>query len=740
MAYISLYRKYRPQTFADVVGQEHVTRTLRNAITEGRVASGYLFCGTRGTAKTTCARILAKALNCIGPDGLRTDPNPEPCGVCGPCVSIANSSFVDVLEQDAASHGKVDDVRDITGSIKFPPMEGRYKVYIIDEAHQLSRDAMDAFLKTLEEPPDRVVFILATTEQDKLPITISSRCQVFEFKRGSVAQISSRLSEVLQAEGVAAQPGAITLVARAADGSYRDSLSLLEQVLAYKRQNLTAQDVDVVLGAVGEDVLNRVVELIANSDAAGAFALAGEVLESGRDVRQFLKSLSARVRDLLFVGVGAQPVEAGDLDDSPALRAQAAKFSPAQLMHALEVLTDAEQETRRNNQHRLLLEMTLLRLMRLPQALSPASEVKFAAIAPVPFPVPGEAAPVPPAAPAPAKAVPPSVPAPAKAVPPSVPAEPVPAPRPVAAKAEVAPPPAFAEAAPVPPARAADAAPAASPAFAEAEAAPPALRNGTAKSAPTPEPTAPIDDMPLLLLPDEEPARTLSLIGDIPPLLSDEEESDLADDDDDVDDMAVPLPGDDDLDILMPEADALPSMMVTSADQHAETEDFMQVQQVARETPTAPAAPSLPPPSEDADTPPELLQLQKSWQEVINRMGSRAPSGVALVRDAKPTALHGHTFTLEFTSQFFVDRLAKNEKGRITIEDVINKTLDAAPETYKIKCIMQGEGGPANGAAKKVGMPSSAPRPAPTEADSALLDEVIAVFGGRVLDDTDAKG
>jgi len=707
MAYISLYRKYRPQTFADVVGQEHVTRTLRNAITEGRVASGYLFCGTRGTAKTTCARILAKALNCIGADGMRTDPNPEPCGVCGPCVSIANSSFVDVLEQDAASHGKVDDVRDITGSIKFPPMEGRYKVYIIDEAHQLSRDAMDAFLKTLEEPPDRVVFILATTEQDKLPITISSRCQVFEFKRGSVAQISSRLSEVLLSEGVAAQPAAITLVARAADGSYRDSLSLLEQVLAYKRQNLTAQDVGIVLGAVGEDVLNRVIELVAHSDAAGAFALAGEVLESGRDVRQFLKSLSARVRDLLFVGVGAQPAAMGDLDDSPTLRAQAALFSPAVLMHALEVLTDAEQETRRNNQHRLLLEMTLLRLMRLPQALSPASEVKFAPIAPVPFPVTAEAAPAPPAAPIAAKAAPPSVPT-----------EAAPVSSPVTAKAEAAPP----------------------AALIEPEAAPPAMRNGAAKSVPTLAPSTLIDDTPLPLLPDEEPTQTLSLIGDIPPMLSDEEESDLADDDDDLDDMAVPLPGDDDLDILLPEADALPSMMVTSADQHSETEDFMQVQQVARETPTTPAAALELTPNAGDNVPPELLQLQKSWQEVINRMGSRAPASVATVRDAKPVALHGHTFTLEFTSRFFVDKLAKNDKGRIMIEDVINKTLDAAPETYKIRCVMQGEGGPPNGTAKKVGMPSSAPRPAQAEADSALLDEVIAVFGGRVLEDTDAKG
>ncbi len=707
MAYISLYRKYRPQTFADVVGQEHVTRTLRNAITEGRVASGYLFCGTRGTAKTTCARILAKALNCIGPDGTRTQPSPEPCGMCGPCVSIANSSFVDVLEQDAASHGKVDDVRDITGSIKFPPMEGRYKVYIIDEAHQLSRDAMDAFLKTLEEPPDRVVFILATTEQDKLPITISSRCQVFEFKRGSVAQISSRLAEVLQAEDVHAQPAAVTLVARAADGSYRDSLSLLEQVLAYKRQNVTAQDVGIVLGAVGEDTLNRVIELIARSDAAGAFALAGEVLESGRDVRQFLKSLSARVRDLLFVGVGAQPQEAGDLDDSPALRAHAAQFSPAQLMHALEVLTEAEQETRRNNQHRLLLEMTLLRLMRLPQALSPASEVKFAPAAPVPFPTAAQPEPAPPA---------------------------------TRAKAEAAPPSISTQAAPVPSSMPTKAEPAPSSASIEPEPAPPIVRNGAAKSAPTPAPLAPTDETPLSLLPDQEPEQTLTLIGDIPPMLSDEEESDLAGEDDDLDDMAVPLPGDDDLDILLPEADALPSLLVTSADQHSDTEDFMQVQQVAQETPLASAATPAPMPSVGEEFASELAQLQKSWQEVINRMGSRAPSGVALVRDAKPVALHGHTFTLEFTSQFFVDRLAKNDKGRTTIEDVINKTLDAAPETYKIKCVMQGEGGPPNGTARKVSLPPSTPAPAHAEADSALLDEVIAVFGGRVLDDTDAKG
>ena len=387
MAYVSLYRKYRPQNFEDVVGQDHITRTLKNAIKEGRIASGYLFCGTRGTAKTTCARILAKALNCIGPDGTLDAPTPEPCGVCGPCQSIAASSFVDVIEMDAASHRGIDDMRDIVASIKFPPMEGRYKVTIIDEAHQLTNEAKDAFLKTLEEPPDRVLFILATTDQDKMPITIQSRCQVFEFKRGSVAQIASRLTEVLGAEDVSADPAAVTLVARAADGSYRDSLSLLEQVLAYKRDHLTASDVSVVLGTVDEDLLSRVVGLIADSDAAGAFALAGSVLESGKDVRQFLKSLAVRFRDMLFVGVGAQAQAAGELSDSPDLGAQAARFAPASLLQALEVLTEAEREMRTNTQHRLLLEMALLRLMRLPASA--------AAAAPLPVVVPEDRPPAP---------------------------------------------------------------------------------------------------------------------------------------------------------------------------------------------------------------------------------------------------------------------------------------------------------------------------------------------------------
>ncbi len=668
MAYISLYRKYRPQTFEDVVGQEHVTTTLRNAISAGRVASGYLFTGTRGTAKTTCARILAKALNCIGPNGDLTAPTPEPCGVCGPCRAIAASSFVDVLEMDAASHGKVDDVRDLVASIKFPPMEGRYKVYIIDEAHQLSRDAMDAFLKTLEEPPDRVVFVLATTELEKLPITIASRCQVYEFKRGSVAQISARLKDVLKAEGVKAEAAAVTLIARAADGSYRDSLSLLEQVLAYQRVQVTVKDVTVVLGTIDEDVLRQVVELIADSDAAGAFGLAGTVLESGKDVRQFLKSLADRFRDMLFVGVGAKAASAGDLDDSASLRTQASRFAPADLLKALEVLTAAEQETKRSNQHRLILEMSLLKLMRLPSQAAPP-----ALLSPMPDPAPLTAR-------------------------------------------EEAPPPQFWGAGEEPSREGTLGALLAVPSATAAPSDPtPAFQNWNGEAS-SPE------------LPAE-----IAVPYDMPPPLADAELSDLAEDEDDGPAYTL-VPGDEDL-------DDLPSAIVTSEDdrvlqEELPEEDLMQVQQVAFEAPI----PVLIKPIQTPDAPPELLRLQKSWQEVLNLIGSRSPAGVQDVKAAKPVAVQDRSVILEFDNQFSFDRVQSKEKGRKMIEEIINRTLGVDPDTYKVKCVMHGQTLLTRGA-------SQAPAPRPREMAAAVaadvpspfVDEVIAVFGGRLLDDEDLK-
>ena len=652
MAYISLYRKYRPQTFEDVVGQEHVTTTLRNAISAGRVASGYLFTGTRGTAKTTCARILAKALNCIGPDGDLTAPTPEPCGVCGPCRSIANSSFVDVLEMDAASHGKVDDVRDLVASIKFPPMEGRYKVYIIDEAHQLSRDAMDAFLKTLEEPPDRVVFILATTELEKLPITIASRCQVYEFKRGSVTQISARLKEVLKAEGVKADAAAVTLIARAADGSYRDSLSLLEQVLAYQRVHVTVKDVTVVLGTIDEDVLRQVVELVADSDAAGAFGLAGQVLESGKDVRQFLKSLADRFRDMLFVGVGAVQESAGDLDDSASLRTQASRFAPSDLLKALEVLTAAEQETKRSNQHRLILEMSLLKLMRLPSQAAPAPPPQFWG-AGVGSAVTEDAA---------------------------------------------------------------SSAPTGS------------TLGGTAPAPSSPAPQNWGGGTSSPELPVE-----IAVPYDIPPPLADAELSDLAGDEDDS--LAYTLvPGDEEL-------DDLPSVIVTSEDdrvllEELPEEDLMQVQQVAFEAPIpVPVKPVQAP-----DAPPELLRLQKSWQEVLNLIGSRSPAGVQDVKAAKPVAMQDHSVILEFDNQFSFDRVQSKEKGRKMIEEIINRTLGVDPDTYKVKCVLHGQTLPTRGVSPApVSKPLGLAAAIAADVPGPFVDEVIAVFGGRLLDDEDLK-
>jgi len=669
MAYISLYRKYRPQTFEDVVGQEHVTTTLRNALQEGRIASGYLFTGTRGTAKTTCARILAKALNCIGPDGSLTAPTPEPCCVCGPCRAVAASSFVDVLEMDAASHGKVDDVRDLVASIKFPPMEGRYKVYIIDEAHQLSRDAMDAFLKTLEEPPDRVVFVLATTELDKLPITIASRCQVYEFKRGSVAQISARLTQVLKSENVKANPAAVTLIARAADGSYRDSLSLLEQVLAYQREHVTAQDVTLVLGTIGGDVLAQVVDLIADSDAAGAFAQAGMILESGKDVRQFLKSLAERFRDMLFVGVGARVAAEDAMDDGPILRAQAARFAPSDLLSALETLTAAEQDTKRSNQHRLLLEMALLKLMRLPSSVAaPRTAV------PAPMAVSPEQASVPPA---------PNNGATGKEGP-------------------VAP-----------------------------------LLGAGGRS----EPTTPLarsnGHAPVVVA---DPVATPAVPYDMPPPLA---EAEMPDDDTDLDDdvgMDTLLPGDDDLDALPLDDDeeALPSVIVVSPEQHEEADDLLRVQQVAVET--APPAPPKPEPTPDA--PPELLRLQKSWQEVVNRLSSK-PATAAIIRDARPIALTEQTVTLQFTSEFNVDKVEKNARGRGVVEEAINKTLGTEPGFYKVRGVLKGQPPPPSGGLGRTApsAPTSPPPPAAPAGDKpgAFVDEVIAVFGGRLLDD-DPKG
>lgn len=376
MPYVSLYRKYRSQTFDDVMGQEHVTKTLQNAIRQSKVAHAYLFCGTRGTGKTTTARLLAKAVNC------EKGPSPEPCNECSACRSITQGSAMDIIELDAASHRGIGDVKDINENVKFPPMELRYKVFIIDEAHQLSNDAKDAFLKTLEEPPAHTIFILATTEPQSIPVTIRSRCQQFDFRRGSLKDISDRLSFVAESEGTTVEPEALDLMAVSADGSWRDSLSLFEQVLAYTDGQVTVDDVNTVLGTVGHDFLFRLVDTLALGSERGAFQAATDVVESGKDIQQLIKSLAQHFRNLLFVRVAKDSSDVTtnkELADK--LEEQASKFEKQALLKSVEILTEAEKEIRLSDQHRLILELSLLKILEAfrPQARPTEAAVHAAA-------------------------------------------------------------------------------------------------------------------------------------------------------------------------------------------------------------------------------------------------------------------------------------------------------------------------------------------------------------------------
>jgi DNA polymerase-3 subunit gamma/tau len=356
----ALYRKYRPQTFEEVVGQEAVVRTLRNAITSGQVRQAYLFAGPRGTGKTSMARILAKGLNCA------QGPTPQPDGTCHACLAIAAGSALDVIEMDAASQRGIDDIREIRDRAMLQPVEGRYKVYILDEAHQLTDAAWQALLKLIEEPPPHLVFVFCTTDLSKVIPTVRSRCQTFIFQRPRLQDLVSVLTRVAEGEGMDAPPQALSLVARAARGSFRDATSTLDQIAAATEGAVTVQSVLQLLGTVEEEALFRLCDLVVDRDTAGALTFVEELSEQGHDLGRLVSELIEHLRHLLLVQhMGEVPESLPVTEEArERLRAQANQLGEPAVLRLLDLLAVAVDDMRQGGDPRLPLELALVKVTR----------------------------------------------------------------------------------------------------------------------------------------------------------------------------------------------------------------------------------------------------------------------------------------------------------------------------------------------------------------------------------------
>lgn len=361
MAYTALYREWRPKRFDEVVGQEHITRTLKNQVKNNRIAHAYLFSGTRGTGKTSTAKIFAKAVNCTNiKDG-------EPCNECEMCRKINDGLSIDVIEMDAASKRKLEDIKDVIENVKYPPQEGKYKVYIMDEVHMLTQEAVNAFLKTLEEPPSNVIFILATTDPQKLPVTIISRCQRFDFRRIKNNDVFKRLRRIVDEKGVFADDKSLNTIARMCDGAMRDALSILDEAISMGGGKVEYENIVNMLGLVTNEHLIELMDNIIEKDIESSMKVVDDVVLSGKDIYGFIREVIIHLRNLLMVKVSQNPEETLDMSEENInlLKEQAPKIMVEEIMRDIRILQDAEEQSKWAKQSRIFLELAVIKMCRI---------------------------------------------------------------------------------------------------------------------------------------------------------------------------------------------------------------------------------------------------------------------------------------------------------------------------------------------------------------------------------------